>query len=543
MPDLIYNVKFNIQDNLQSSAADVDRYENEIKELQQELREMNAQIQAAGTNSANLGKSLKSTSGQIGRTNKQTAIGNQLFFSMSDGIQDATQFSQGFSTGMRAVGNNIGFTAELAGVFVQRTKEMGDGTFTFSNAAKGLSSSFLGVGGVILAINTAVTLLTVFSQKTKQAKNETDALADQLERLASEEMRNLGFETLTLEQELEVLNKIVDDNSVSFDKITAVTGELDLSAQSLTSTLTDATSALEQQAPAVETTVSELTALKRAEEQAASARKAAVLEVIEQRIAEIEATQLVREAISDLGIAPALSEPFDFELNTDEISADIQAFIDEANKQMDEEFAQEQEAMIERAAKARAKQVMDDAKAQMRMDRMVSRNKIRLSEQAAQTAGDVLAAAFGDSKAVQIATALIDTYVSAQKAYASQLIPGDPTSLGRAQIAAGLAVASGLARVATIRSIEPGSSGGGGEDGGSGPSSALTTFGTGYSLPDSRTLTRGDSLDTGRAPIDIATNQMRAPIVNVYNTANVDSKGLYITTQHGRKEYERSTTQ
>jgi hypothetical protein len=44
----------------------------------------------------------------------------------------------------------------------------------------------------------------------------------------------------------------------------------------------------------------------------------------------------------------------------------------------------------------------------------------------------------------------MDTYVSAQKAYASQLVPGDPTSLGRAQLAAGLAVAAGLARVAMI---------------------------------------------------------------------------------------------
>lgn len=530
MPDLIYNVKFNIQDNLQSSAADVDRYENEIKELQQELREMNAQIEAAGTNSANLGKSLKSTSGQIGRTNKQTAIGNQLFFSMSDGIQDATQFSQGFSTGMRAVGNNIGFTAELAGSFVQRTKEMGDGTFTFSNAAKGLSASFLGVGGVILAINTAVTLLTVFSQRTKQAKNETNAFADQLERLASEQMRALGYETFSLEQELQVLNKIVEENSVSFDKITAVTGELDLSTQSFTSTLNDAHSALEQQAPVVEQSVSELNALKKAEEQAASARKTAVLEVIEQRIAEIEATQLVRQAISDLGITPALAEPFEFEfdLSTDEVSAGLQDFIDASNKQMDEEFTQEQEKIIREGAATRAKQVMDDAKAQMRMDRMVARNKIRLSEQAAQAAGDILTAAFGDSKGVQVATALIDTYVSAQKAYASQLIPGDPTSLARAQLAAGLAVASGLARVATIRSVEPGSSGGEGDTGGGGGAST-PSFGF--------QMSQVEGPQTFRTPgyTPMARSEAGAGATTVQVLAN--RKQLYAVVKKGEEEY------
>jgi hypothetical protein len=58
--------------------------------------------------------------------------------------------------------------------------------------------------------------------------------------------------------------------------------------------------------------------------------------------------------------------------------------------------------------------------------------------------------AFEREKALSIASTLIATYVAAQKAYASQLIIGDPTSLVRAQIAAGLAIVGGLARVAVI---------------------------------------------------------------------------------------------
>lgn len=58
--------------------------------------------------------------------------------------------------------------------------------------------------------------------------------------------------------------------------------------------------------------------------------------------------------------------------------------------------------------------------------------------------------AFNINKAAGIAQATIDTYLGAQKAYASQLIPGDPSSPIRAAVAAGIAVASGVARIAAI---------------------------------------------------------------------------------------------
>jgi len=57
---------------------------------------------------------------------------------------------------------------------------------------------------------------------------------------------------------------------------------------------------------------------------------------------------------------------------------------------------------------------------------------------------------FNRNKALSIVETLITTFTAAQKAYASQLIVGDPTSIIRAQIAAGVAIAGGLARVAAI---------------------------------------------------------------------------------------------
>jgi hypothetical protein len=58
---------------------------------------------------------------------------------------------------------------------------------------------------------------------------------------------------------------------------------------------------------------------------------------------------------------------------------------------------------------------------------------------------------FQRNKALQIAQTTVSTYQSATSAYASQVIPGDPSSVVRGVIAAATAVAAGLANVAKIK--------------------------------------------------------------------------------------------
>jgi hypothetical protein len=65
-------------------------------------------------------------------------------------------------------------------------------------------------------------------------------------------------------------------------------------------------------------------------------------------------------------------------------------------------------------------------------------------------------------KAIAVAQTTIDTYVAAQKAYTSQLVPGDPSSPIRGIFFAAAAVASGIANVRRILSVQvPGGGGGG----------------------------------------------------------------------------------
>jgi len=89
--------------------------------------------------------------------------------------------------------------------------------------------------------------------------------------------------------------------------------------------------------------------------------------------------------------------------------------------------------------------------------------------------------AFQVNKAISIASTLLQTYQSATAAYASQIIPLDPSSVVRGTIAAGLAVAAGLANVAKIASTQfngGASASGGASGGGVGSSPSLPTVDT-----------------------------------------------------------------
>jgi len=78
--------------------------------------------------------------------------------------------------------------------------------------------------------------------------------------------------------------------------------------------------------------------------------------------------------------------------------------------------------------------------------------------------------AFKVQKAANIAATLIETYLGAQKAYTSQIIPLDPTSVVRGALAAAVVVTSGLLNVKKIASTQFNSQSAGGGGGVSAPS-------------------------------------------------------------------------
>ena len=191
-----------------------------------------------------------------------------------------------------------------------------------------------------------------------------------------------------------------------------------------------------------------------------------------------------------------------------ELIAQIEAQREEELAAMRERFRQED---AEKAEAARQKELeaqeeagekekelveqIEDAKAQLKTDAISSTFSILKNLTAASEKDTEASAkkAFNRNKAISIAETLITTYMAAQKAYASQILPGDPTSPVRATIAAGIAVAAGLAKVAKIKSQQftGGGSTGGGGGGGTGVGGGTQSVGVdvGSLIPNQQTPT------------------------------------------------------
>jgi anti-sigma28 factor (negative regulator of flagellin synthesis) len=119
----------------------------------------------------------------------------------------------------------------------------------------------------------------------------------------------------------------------------------------------------------------------------------------------------------------------------------------------------------------------EEQKAQLRVDALKTSLSI-ISDLAGAFAGKSEAQqkkAFNIQKGVSVATATIDTYLAAQGAYASQMSIKTPDAPVRAAVAAGIAIAQGLARVAIISKQQ--FKGGGSTSGGSGGGGSVPNAG------------------------------------------------------------------
>lgn len=123
-------------------------------------------------------------------------------------------------------------------------------------------------------------------------------------------------------------------------------------------------------------------------------------------------------------------------------------------------------------SKKAKKLAKDEADYKKSLNKQVADANLDVASQAFGAIAEIVGEGSAVGKAAAIAATTIDTYVAAQKAYTSQLIPGDPTSPVRAAIAAGIAVAAGIANVAKIIATPTPGKGGGAATGGGTPTPA-----------------------------------------------------------------------
>lgn len=134
---------------------------------------------------------------------------------------------------------------------------------------------------------------------------------------------------------------------------------------------------------------------------------------------------------------------------------------------------EQKQKLLDSFKKKRENLAKEEADYKMALEKEVNEANLQVASQALSTITSLVGENTAAGKAAAIASTTIDTYLGAQKAYTSQLIPGDPTSPVRAAIAAGVAVAAGIANVQKIISTPtPTGDGGGGAGGGGGAPTA-----------------------------------------------------------------------
>jgi len=137
--------------------------------------------------------------------------------------------------------------------------------------------------------------------------------------------------------------------------------------------------------------------------------------------------------------------------------------------------------------------------AKQRLEKEAELQKIDMARMTLGELSQLSSAFFGDNKALTYALASADMFLSIQKAYTSQLIPGDPTSVGRAIGAAIKAGAFGLANLVKIAGVKL-------ADGG-------MVFGPGTEKSDSIPA----MLSNGESVINARSTKMFAPILSWIN--------------------------
>jgi hypothetical protein len=213
-------------------------------------------------------------------------------------------------------------------------------------------------------------------------------------------------------------------------------------------------------------------ARKRREKAAADAKKEEEMEKLE---------QAKRDALFKAGyLDNDMSEKLDQQ--RDEL---FQKRLDDADRTVKATITTQQQrtAAEEAGSKTRAE-----------LARIEADGKIALADTIAavsNAAADLVGRNTAVGKGLAIATTTIDTYLSAQKAYASQLIPGDPSSPIRAALAAGAAVISGLARVKAILAVKVPQQASGGA------STPSIQGNAGAPMPSSFTQAQSVQLDSG----------------------------------------------
>jgi hypothetical protein len=307
-------------------------------------------------------------------------------------------------------------------------------------AADAVAQVALGVTDFTDKIGEATTAVVEYAKGTAEAVTQATALERQLQALSDAE-RDLAVTTAQSRAEVEELKRQRDDARLSIEERIAAA---------------EKAAAIDKQIADENVRISEQRA-----------------ELLRREIELQGETEERLQAVADAEIAAADARTASLTLQT-ELQNSLFALNEEARAQQEEQAALEAEeaqaaldAFLDRLQKEKEAKDKAAAEDKARRDEETA-NELAAAQQRVAIAQGTLGAlqsltsafakdteasqkkAFKINKALQIAQATIQTYQSATAAYASQLTIPTPDAPIRASIAAGAAIASGLAQIAVI---------------------------------------------------------------------------------------------
>ncbi len=224
---------------------------------------------------------------------------------------------------------------------------------------------------------------------------------------------------------------------------------------------------------------------------------------------EIARKQTIRDKLAEMELE-------DIENEFEKAAAELEAAQLKDLEELDRLKATEEEKQKVREFYTKKKTKLDQeaAKAEKLLQKQVTENNLQLAASAFSAIANLIGQDSAAGKAAAISAATISTYLGAQKAYTSQmtLTPDSPI---RAALAAGVAVATGLANVKAIMSTKtPGPSGGAG-GGGAPTRPTIPTFDPTAGIESAAT---GVDIDNQVGPDSVGPGQAQ-PVIRAYVVA------------------------
>ena len=388
-------------------------------------------------------------------TDKVSALGEGLVNLFTDPIESIKSFADSIKT---FVLDKVQQLIDGFGVLGSAVGALFRGEF--SKAAELAKEGFTKVGDSVLALNPATAVLYQVGQAAADIAPEIVAAANAAVKLADdsirlrEAQRDLRVEMAQSRRDIKAYNLIAEDTTKGFDE------RIEAAEKAI---------AIEKALMAERQRIAE-------EELRIHNQNMALSESTEEdyeRRADLEARvfDLQKESLE-------LQTTLNNKLNT--IQQQRTAEMEAAEKARTDAIAKalEEREKLEAEAEATRLKNEQDAQAQREALTVAARsgtfNLLKsLNEAFEGDTEEQQKRAFRRNKALNLAETLVSTYAAAQKAYASQLAIPTPDAPIRASVAAGIAVAAGLANVAAIASqkfdgqtasggASPGVAGGGG---------------------------------------------------------------------------------